>query len=152
MARAEGPRRREGHRATPPPPGGQAPSPAGETGSPASWPSGPPRSSALLENQREVNRVVLVVEAQRVHADVDACPDGQLALRLTPRNHFEGIVAALVPGPGSRQVILRVEHRGAATDEGSVKLRVGKEAAGSRVEQVETLEHDMRRRQRLQRG
>src|SRR5450631_2488523 len=107
MARAEGPRRREGHRATPPPPGGQAPSPAKETGSPTSWPSNPPRSSALLENQREVNRVVLVVEAQRVHADVDAGPDGELALRLAPGNHFEGIVPALIPGPGSSQVVLR---------------------------------------------
>jgi len=77
-----------------------------------------------------VNGVVLVVEAQRVHADVDARPDRKLALRLPPGNHLEGIVPALVPGPGSSQVVLRIEDGGPAADERRLKLWVREESPG----------------------
>ena len=96
--------------------------------------------------------IVLVVEAQRVHADVDARPDGELALRLATGHHLEGIVAALVPGPGAGQVILRVEDRGTAGDERCLQLRMGEEPPGCRVEEVEALEDDVRGGEGLQRG
>ncbi len=52
-----------------------------------------------------MNLVGLVVAGQRVHHQVDAEPEGHLALPLTAGNHREKWVLRLIHGPGSSPVV-----------------------------------------------
>src|SRR5215475_7959687 len=97
------------------------------------------RSSPLLEDERQVHRVVLVVEAEGVHADVDPHPHRQLALGLTARRDLVGVRPALVPLPGAGQVVLGVHDRGTVTEVHHVQLWMEEDSPRGRIEQEEGL-------------
>ena len=99
-----------------------------------------------------MDRVVLVVETERVHRDVDSHPDRQLALRLASRGDLEGVGAGLVTLPGAGEVVLRVDHRAPGAEVHRPELGMEEEASRRGVEQVEALEHHVGGGHRIQCG
>src|SRR5882724_1336253 len=96
-----------------------------------------------LHDEGDVHLVLLVVEAQGVHGDVDAEPDGLLPLQLPTGRDLEVPGPQRIPGQGTHQVVSRIENGEAATQLEALQIRGGSDAAGGPVEQVERLVEDV---------
>src|SRR5262249_40382945 len=95
------------------------------------------RSAPLAHDQRHVERVMLVVEAERVHAEVDAQAKRELTLRLSTRRNFKFVVPGLIAVPGAGEVVLRVDHGRTPTQLSSLELRFVQQPSGRRVQHKE---------------
>src|SRR6266481_6993241 len=96
-----------------------------------------------LHDEGDVHLVLLVVEAQGVHGDVDAEPDGLLPLQLPTGRDLELPGPQRIPGQGTHQVVPRIENGEAATQLEALQIRCGSDAASGPVEQVERLVEDV---------
>ena len=83
--------------------------------------------------------VFLVVEAERVHGDVDAEADRLLALQLAARGDLELPGAQRIAREGADQIVARIEHRDAPAQFQPFEIGRRSHPAGRSVEQVEGL-------------
>src|SRR5438105_8322289 len=94
---------------------------------------------APLHDEGDVDLVFLVIEAQRVHGEVHAQPDGLLALPFPAGNDFQLPGAQGVAGKRPDQVVGRIQDRQAAADVDRLHVRARDAAAGGTFQQVEGL-------------
>src|SRR6266404_1099574 len=96
-----------------------------------------------LHDEGDVHLVLFVVEAEGVHGDVDAEPDGLLPLQLPAGRDLELPGPQRIAGQCAHQVVSRIENGEAAAQLEALQIGGGSDAAGGPVQQVERLVDDV---------
>ncbi len=92
---------------------------------------------AAAQDERHVHLVRLVVEAERVHGQVDAEAEGQLALRVAAGQHLVLPLPEVVARPGAAEIVLRVDDHQPPVVDDALQIGHGGDAADRRLQEVE---------------
>lgn len=90
-----------------------------------------------------MHQVVLVVQTQDIHDDINAQAESHLSLPISTRSDLVAPPAEGVSRPGPGEIVLTVDNRVPFLEEDPLKVRHPKNPSGLVIDQVEGFEENV---------